>query len=425
MTEKELQYLWNNQIFKSVNFKDTEGNPIEILDFGKWNHNSGADFLEAKIKYKNLIFAGNIELHLKSSDWVAHHHSNDKAYDNVILHAVYQHDKNIETLQQRSVPTLELKPYIDEKYFSNKILNTDFPIKTCNKTFKSTPIPRSFLEKLLIEKLNKKSETIELQLIQYKNDYEAVLFHTLAYSFGLKINAEIFQNIAQSVPFSVIRKIQQNPLQLEALFFGKSGWLDTPQDQETQIWQKEFRFIQSKFGIDNFTFSPKFLRLRPPNFPTIRLSQLANLIHIFPSLFSKIIEAKDANDIQNLFTSVRASKYWEEHFTFGKKSAKIQPKPLSKDFINLLIINTIFPIKYTYLKNKQKNAIEEIIQDFSQIPPENNAIIKELSHFHIQFSSALDTQAFIHFYHHYHNPKKCLHCDIVHQISNHERTDIH
>ena len=226
MTEKWLQYLWNYKLFSHFDFKDTQGRDIEVLQYGTWNTNAGPDFLLGKIKTQGVQWAGNIELHLKSSDWIAHQHSHNKAYENVILHVVFLHDMEVDFLKERNIPTLELKNYIApstlEKYDSLSCKNDFIP---CEQILEKKNIPIGFSHELILQKLDEKSVEIEEQLLRFKNNYEAVLFHRLAYAFGLKINAEIFQNLAESIDFNIVNKIRQNRNQLEALFFGKASWL--------------------------------------------------------------------------------------------------------------------------------------------------------------------------------------------------------
>lgn len=411
MTEKLLQYLWNYKIFKYFDFKDIEGNSVEIIHFGKWNKNAGPDFLDAKIKINGLLLAGNIELHVRSSDWIFHNHSQDPNYQNIILHVVFQHDIEIHELTEKLVPTLELHNYIDEniiwKY--EKLINGDEFI-ACEKIFDPKKIPVNFHEENILKKLDEKSSALEQSLHQYKNNFEAVLFHSFAYSFGLKVNAPIFRQIAESIDYSIINKIRQNPLQLEALFFGISGWLDAPKDGQMKIWKREFDFIKAKFSISDLKFHPKFLRLRPPNFPTIRLSQLADL-YKHQNLFSKIMEARSAEQLYTIFKSIKASEYWDFHFNFGNIS-KVQPKTLSKDFIDLLILNTVIPLQYAYHRYHQEEIADEIIALYKTVAGEKNTIITSWKTLGLPVTNALESQSLI--YHHKTccEPKNCLACAI-------------
>lgn len=412
MTEKLFQYLWNYKVFKNYDFKDIEGNSVEIIHFGKWNKDAGPDFLNAKIKIKGVMIAGHIELHIRTSDWVFHNHSQDPNYQNIILHAVYQNDAEISDLNSKNVPTLELKDYIDRnilwKY--EKLINgTQFI--PCENIFKADKIPVNFHEANVLKKLDEKSLELEKSLEQYKNDFEAVLFHSLAYSFGLKVNAHIFRQIAESVDFTVINRIRQNEFQLEALLFGISGWLDHPKDTQMTIWKREFEFIRKKFGIPDLIIRPKFLRLRPPNFPTIRLSQLADLYYRHQNLFSKIIKAENIDELHEVFAPIKASAYWDFHFNFGNIS-KYQPKLLSRDFIELIILNTVLPLKYTYHKYHREEITDEILDLYKKSTAEKNTVTTGWKKLGLPVKNALESQGLIYHYNNLCTEKKCLNCSI-------------
>lgn len=413
MTEKLLQYLWNHKIFTYFDFRDIEGNPVEIIDFGKWNTDSGPDFLTAKIIVGGVTLAGHIELHIKSSDWIFHHHSQNPNYQNIILHAVYEHDMDIEELKYKNIPTLELKHYIDKdmlwKY--EKLLNGNHFI-ACENIFDPKYIPARFHEENILRKLNEKSNELEKNLKKFKNNFEAVLFHSLAYSFGLKINAEIFRQISESIDFTIILKIRQSRTQLEALLFGIAGWLEDPKDEAVKIWRREFDFLRVKFTIPDIRIHPKFLRLRPPNFPTLRLSQLADLYHQHQNLFSKVIHAKSAEELFSVFKNVKASEYWDNHFNFGRISGVNQPKVLSRDFVELIIINTILPLKYIYHQYHHEEIVEELLIFYKSLPAEKNSVIDNWSKMNVKIPSSLESQSFIYHFNHFCVQKNCLNCGI-------------
>lgn len=413
MTEKLLQYLWNFKIFKHFDFIDVEGNPVEIIAFGKWNTNAGPDFLDAKVKIRNVMLAGHIELHMKSSDWIFHNHSQDPNYRNIILHVVFHHDIDINEFTDKNIPTLELNDYIDEevlkKYEKLADGNRFIP---CEPVFTACKIPVAFHEENILKKLEEKSLDFEKSLQQFKNNFEAVLFHSLAYSFGLKVNAFIFKQMAESIDFTIINKVRQNQTQLEALLFGVSGWLDHPEDEQMNLWKREFDFIKAKFNISEVQFHPKFLRLRPPNFPTIRLSQLAALYHCHQNLFSKIIHIKDADGLSELFKDVQASEYWDDHFNFGKISKIEQPKTLTKEFTDLVILNTVLPLKYTYHKYQREEIADEIIRFYHTLSAEKNSVTEEWKKLGVKIRTALESQSLIFHYKHSCEEKNCLNCGI-------------
>jgi len=417
MNEKLLQYIWNFKIFRNFDFKDLEGNPVEILDFGKWNHNSGPDFLYGKIKTKDLVLVGNIELHIKSSDWIFHHHSDNPEFQNIILHVVFLHDCEIQELQNSNTPTLELKNYIDKNLLSKyEMMVQENTFVPCEKIFDPEKIPVNFCENRLLEKLNKKAEELEEKLKAFKNNYEAVLFHQLAYAFGLKVNAEIFKNLVESIDFSIIQKIRQNPTQLEALLFGKSGWLENPEDDYMKTRKREYDFLKTKYGISDLVFSPKFLRLRPPNFPTIRLSQLTNLYYVQQNLFSKIINAKNSEELYPIFKDIKADEYWNSRFNFGKISDTENIKFLTKDFVDLIIINAVLPLKYVYHRNHNEDIQDEILSFYHTIAPEKNSILTQWKSLGVKLRTSLETQAFIHHFKNFCTEKKCLNCSIGLQL---------
>ena len=416
MNEEILQYLWNFKKFRCFDFVSVNGKSIEILDFGEWNKNSGPDFLFAKIKIDDIIFAGNIEIHTKASDWFFHNHSGNPEFGNLILHAVYINDCDIPELENQQIPTLELKNYVDETLIQkHQNLREEHSFIPCEDLFDKDKIPL-FFEEVLLKKLDLKSESLELSLKKNQNNYEAVLFQQLAYTFGLKVNAEIFLQLAESLDFSIIQKIKQNKVQLEALLFGICNFLDEPKDEMMKVWKREFHFLKIKFNINEVRIAPKFSKLRPPNFPTIRLSQLANLYNSQPNLFSKIIEAKTIDDLYLIFENISASEYWDNHFNFGKISPVESQKLLSKDFIDLIIINAILPIKYFYQKNHNPEIVDDIFDFYKQLKSEKNSVLNEWKNLGVKFENALQTQAFLYQYKTFCTQKKCLNCSIGFQL---------
>lgn len=407
MNEKILHQIWKNKNFRDIRFRDIDGNEVEILDFGTLNNDAGPDFHSAKIKTQGLIFFGNIEIHQKSSDWYLHQHQNQKSYQSIILHLVYEHDQEITELKAKNIPTIELKHYISEDFLEN------FPSQfiLCENIFENQKLPQNFAQNIIKEKLEEKHWEIKQLLEKTKNDYEAVLFQKIAYAFGLKVNADIFLNIAQNIDFSVIKKLFHKPFQLESLLLGKADLLKENQEN-SEIYRKEFQFLQNKFGIDDVKFPAKMMRMRPQNFPTIRISQLATLYFLHQNLFSKIINAKNIREIKDLFKAVKTSEYWENHYTFGKET-KTQTKKLSIDFVEIIIINAIIPIIYSYHKNKP-NILEKIIHFYKELKPEKNTIIEQWKNIGAEVNSALETQALLYYYKKYCQNKKCIDC---HQLT--------
>ena len=416
MQEDFLHYLWKYKKFEATNLQTTNGEVVLIKNFGSHNLNSGPDFFNAQIQISDQLWAGNVELHLKSSDWFIHNHQNDTAYDNVILHVVWQHDTDIFREDNTVIPTLELKNYVQLKAlhnYQNLINNKENWINCQNQISDiSAFVKDNWLERLFFERLENKAQLIHSILQQSKNNWEALLFKMLAKNFGLKVNGDAFFSVANSFDFSIVMK-QQNSLQnLEALFLGQAGLLESDvQDAYFLQLQNDYKFLCQKFGISNNNVIPmQFFRLRPPNFPTIRWSQLANLYVKHKNLFSKIIDCKTKEDIYDVF-KVKTSEYWDTHYTFGKASKKVIKK-VSTSFIHLLIINTIVPLKFCYAKQQGKDIDEELIQLLSQVSAEKNSIIDKFDSLNVKATSALQSQALLQLKNEYCSKNKCLQCAI-------------
>ena len=322
MQEDFLHYIWKHKKFRFNNLKTTTAKSIVVTSVGQHNFNSGPDFFNAKIKIGEQLWAGNVEIHINSSDWFLHSHEQDKTYDNVILHVVWEDDTEVFRKDNTAIPTLQLKDVVDVSMLNNyeKLFAKQNKWINCENDFASTDnfILSNWLERLYFERLERKSKTIKTLLDASKNDWESVLFKMLTKNFGLKVNGESFFSLAQSIDFSLIRKTQSNPQVLEALLFGQAGLLE--KDVEDAYYSgltDEYEFLKQKFGIKNNQVLPlQFFRLRPPNFPTIRLSQLANLYSKHQNLFSKVIELNKLEDFYELL------KY--QLLSFGKRITRFK-----------------------------------------------------------------------------------------------------
>lgn len=412
--EDFLHYIWKFKLLNSSEFSSINNEKIQIISSGIHNLDAGPDFFNAQLKIDNQLWAGNVEIHVNSSDWYVHHHEKDSAYDNVILHVVWNNDVSIFRKDNSKIPTLEIKSLITsdlklkyQKLFSknNKWINCETAIHSIDG-FKFN----NWLERLYLERLEQKSSKILELLKQSNNDWEAVLFKLLSKNFGLKVNGNAFFNMANSFDFSVFRKNQNDIEKMEALLFGQSALLeDDIQETYCQKLQKEYQFLQSKYHIKPIHNSEvKFFRLRPNNFPTIRLSQLANLYVSEKNIFYKIISSNAIDDYYKLF-SVATTTFWETHYSFKKSSPK-RKKTLTKSFIDLLLINTIIPLKFVYQKHIGKLKENEILQLIQQIKPEKNSIIDKFKTLQISSKNAFETQALLQLKNEYCNKQKCLQC---------------
>ncbi|RED48282.1 DUF2851 family protein [Seonamhaeicola aphaedonensis] len=422
MQEDFLHYLWKFKKFRLNNLKSTQGEHILIKSFGDHNVNSGPDFFNAQIIIGDQLWAGNVEIHIKSSDWFLHSHENDKAYDNVILHVVWEDDTQVFRKDNSIIPALELKGLVENEVlynYKNLFIKQDKWIN-CESDFANIDdfILYNWLERMYFERLERKANDINQLLQDTKNDWEAVLFRMLMKNFGLNINGESFLSLAHSIDFSIIRKVQSKQHTMEALLFGQAGLLnDDIEGAYFLSLKQEYHFLKQKFNLQNHSVLPlKFFRLRPLNFPTIRLSQIASLYNTQQGLFSKIIETQAIDGFYELF-NLATSEYWTNHYTF-QKTSKSSKKVLTKSFINLLLVNTILPVKFAYSKQKGETS-ENIIMDISNaIKSEKNSIVSAFNNLKQVSKTALQSQALIQLKTKYCNNNRCLQCAIGNTILN-------
>ena len=419
MKEDFLHYVWQYKKFDFSDLKTTQNETLVVLNSGFYSQLAGPDFFNAQISIDGQKWAGNIEIHIKSSDWYVHHHEKDSNYDSVILHVVWEHDTPIFRKNNSEIPVLELQKYILEKELDNyNRLATPKSWIYCEKQISSVTdfTIKNWLDRLFFERLERKSAPIEQLLFDTENDWEAVLFLMLAKNFGLNTNGASFLKIASSIPFSLIRKESFEAQNLEAIFLGRANLLiDHKQDNYYTDLQNRWEYIKIKYQLPEvYIGEVQFFKHRPDNFPTIRLAQLAQLYHLQRNLFSKIMAAPTAVACYALLnTSV--SSYWQTHYQFDKESPK-KRKALSKSFIDLLIINTIVPFQFAYLKSIGKENAENSIAFLTKIAAEKNAILDKFAAFGLQANNAFEAQALLQLKNEYCNQKRCLQCAIGLQL---------
>ncbi|WP_310560857.1 DUF2851 family protein [Flavobacterium sp.] len=415
MKEDFLHYLWKFKKFDSLNLKTFNGEEITIINVGNYLELAGPDFFNAQLVIGNQKWAGNVEIHLKSSDWYVHHHERDEAYENVILHVVWEHDTEIFRSNNSEIPVLVLKNYVDTATVANyQSLMAPKSWIFCEKQLKDINefTLKNWQERLFFERLERKSNPIFDLLQQTNNDWEAVLFCLLAKNFGLNTNGEIFLKIAQAIPFSIIRKESFEVENLEALLLGTAGLLDL-EKEDAYFKDLKFRYfyLLHKYQIEKRLVEPvQFFKHRPDNFPTIRLSQLANLYHNQQNLFSTISTSNSVKSIYEIF-EISVSNYWQNHYQFDKESPK-KKKKLSKSFIDLIIINTIIPLQFAFAKSQGKEISEDLIQLLNEVASEKNAILDKFSSFGIKSKNAFESQSLLQLKNEYCNKSRCLQCAI-------------
>ena len=410
MREEFLYYIWENRLLDKA-LQTTEGETVDIVATGYRNTDSGPDFLEARIQIGDKLWAGHVEIHVKASDWNRHGHQTDKAYKNVILHVVYENDTKV-----NNIPTLELKGHFDETLFANyqKFISSKNWIP-CEKSITQVPVftRLSWFDRMAVERLESKSETVTKILNANQFDWEDALYKLLMRYFGLKVNNEAFEYLSNILPFKTLLKHADNLLQLEAMLFGCAGFLEDDFTEEYPLLLKrEFAVMKAKFNLLTMPAERwKFLRMRPSNFPTIRLAQMAQLIHKNGCLFSKIREAKNGNEVKAMF-NVAASEYWKTHYRFGTPTES-KPKHLGDSTADVLMINAVAPLLFCYGKlHKDDSVCETAMQFLEETEAEDNAIIRHFTQCGITAENAMQTQALLHLYSYFCKRKRCLECRI-------------
>lgn len=413
MKEDFLHYIWQYKKFELRDLKTVQGELVTIVNSGQYLQQAGPDFFNAQVVIGSQKWAGNVEIHIKSSDWYIHHHETDKAYDSVILHVVWEHDTNVFRQGNAEIPVLELKQYVSPAVLAN--YNALSAVKSwiyCEKELEAIDIflLDNWKERLFFERLQRKSQPILQLAKETENDWEAVQFCFLAKNFGLNTNGDVFYKIAQSIPFPVIRKESFDAQNLEALLFGRAGFL---QGDKEDVYFKDlkarYEYMCHKYRLEDvYIDDVQFFKHRPDNFPTIRLSQLAQLYHRHQNLFSKIEACKSLQDIYTLL-NVQVSEYWQTHYQFDSESPK-KRKALTTSFIDLLIINTIVPMRFAYGNSTGNENSEELIDLLREVAPEKNAVIDKFKMYKVPVTSAYDTQSLLQLKNEYCTNKRCMQC---------------
>ncbi len=414
MTERLLHFIWQFQYFNQSSLTTVEGEPVEIVFAGHYNSNQGPDFSDAKIRIGKTTWAGTVELHIKTSDWTKHLHQADKNYRNVILHVVWEDDR-----RQNDIPVLELQGRVSgillQRY--EDLMHTGSFIP-CEKIVQLVPglTWKSWKDRMLIERLLRKATLAEEYLRQNNHHWEETFWWLLARNFGMKINADTFEAMARSIPLGILGKHKSQIHQLEALLMGQAGLLEGEFNEAyPQLLQKEYKFYKKKYGLKPGGSPIFFLRMRPGNFPTIRLAQLAMLIQHAGHLFTKIKEAVSVKDVKT-WLDVTANDYWHYHYCFDEETA-FKEKRLGESMINNIIINTLAPMLFTYGHYHNENHYKEkAVEWLEGTAGEKNMITKGFQQLGIVNKTAVDSQALIELKNEYCNKKRCLECAIGNSI---------
>ena len=414
--EHLLHYLWKHKIFPLQELRTTDGQRVEVIDPGLPNTDAGPDFFNAKLKLDGVLWVGNVELHDRSSLWMKHGHSSDEAYDNIILHVVGEADCPVCRRDGQPVPQLVLTCPDDVARRYDELRRSEIhPL--CYSILSSLPrlTVHSWLSALQVERFERKARDIRARLEAYGNHWEDVFFVTLARNYGFGLNGDAFEAWARLIPFRAVDKHRDNLFQVEAFFLGMAGLLDEECDADEDDYRlrlrKEFHYLRQKFSLPA-PLNPsrwKLLRQRPGGFPYVRLAQLADLYHRGQALFSRVMEARTADELRELL-AVGTSPYWEEHFTFGRTSVR-RSKRMGRGALDLVIINTIVPFLYAYGQHRQEESLcERATMLLETLKAEDNYITRMWSGAGLPVSTAADSQALVQLQKEYCDRKDCLRC---------------
>jgi hypothetical protein len=418
MTESFLHYVWQHQLL-SGGLTTTDGQPVVVLRAGDLNHDAGPDFFNARLRIGEMEWAGNIEVHVRTSDWKLHRHTQDAAYNNVILHVVYEHDCDI-VLQNGEAPlTLELKPWLHPSLIANydslmaPTTGSDIP---CRHRLGDVPsfVVNSNLERLVVERIEAKSETVRRMLGESHGGWEDTCYWLMARYFGGKVNALAFELLAKATDQRLLARWKDNPQRTEALLMGQAGLLEGYfEDDYPRQLQADYEALKTGAGLkpmDGYLW--KFHRLRPSNFPTIRISQFARLVSESSNLFSTLLELTDVKQIERLFNQ-QAADYWKNHYQFDRVAAKSMVKRVGRMQADLLIINAWVPLLFVYgCEHGSQAHKDQAVGLLSQLPPEDNAIIRVWRQAGIEPTNAAESQALLQLYNNYCQNRRCLDCRI-------------
>ncbi|WP_300600406.1 DUF2851 family protein [Niabella sp.] len=409
MNEQLLQYIWQFQYFNARSLTTTDGTPVQVLNVGLLNRNQGPDFEHARIRIGTTLWAGSVELHLKTSDWNRHLHQHDRNYRKVILHVVYEDDE----AGNGALPVVELKTLVSRSLLNRyeTLLHAQSFIP-CEKLIATVPdiILNVWKSRLVAERLIRKGAVIEDYLKANHQHWEESFWWLLAKNFGLPVNADAFEAIAKSLPVTLLAKHKQRIQQLEALLLGQAGLLnDHFEDPYPVMLQREYRFLRKKYNLLPVAHPVHFLRMRPGSFPTVRLAQLAAVIAASAHLFSKIIR-EDVLDTVREWFKVDANDFWHYHYILTEASP-MKIKSIGASMIDNIVINTIAPLLFAYGNVYGRNHLKEkAIRWLEETRPEKNKITRGFECLGLVSQSAMDSQAFIELKTRYCDARKCLYC---------------
>jgi Protein of unknown function (DUF2851). len=411
--ERMLQYVWKHKLYAESDLLTTDGTPVFVIDPGIPNIDAGPDFFNAKIRIGDILWVGNVEIHERASNWFAHHHDKDKAYNSVILHIVRDSNTSVYRTDNEVIPQLIFHVPKEVEENIEWLLSRDTPVACTERISKVNLLHLSgWIAALLTERLERKTQDIFTRLENNSKDWNEVFYITLMRNFGFNTNSDAFELLANSLPFRYILKHRNDPTQIESMFFGQAGLLNTEGDTYLQSLKREYDFLSKKYNlkpVEAFLF--KSMRTRPVNFPHVRLAQMAAVWINTDLLFSKVLETDNLKGLRALF-NVTPSEYWKTHYNFYSISSE-RKKNIGKNAADIILINTVIPVLFAYGKIKNRpEYCERALRLLEEIKPERNSIVDVFCKAGISAKNAGDTQALIQLRREYCDKKKCLYCRI-------------
>jgi len=418
VTESFLHYLWQFQYFNKIALYTTKGEEIQIFNPGQRNTHAGPDFFNARIKIGDMEWVGSVEIHIHAAGWIEHKHNADAAYENVVLHVVWNDNKPVKRDDGSWLPTLELKNRVDEQLLLHykKLIHSPDVIPCSSKLHEVSQLTKlSMLDKVLAERLESKATVVLKMLQRNNNDWEETCYQILAKNFGFKINSDPFLQLSQSLPYKFLLKHADKLLQVEALLFGQAGFLEEEDQEEYyHLLKREYSLLSQKYQLGGKKLNKvqwRFLRLRPANFPTIRIAQLASLVYTRKSFFSTFLEIASSKGLHEFF-SVRQSDYWMHHYQFFNE-LKEEINPLGGTSIDNIIINTVTPVLVAYGKSKDDQVyVDRAVCILQNIHAESNKITNQWKTLGMSVKTAFDSQAMVELYNNFCLKRRCLDCNI-------------
>jgi hypothetical protein len=426
MTEDFLQYVWQHQLLDH-GLTTIDGQPVVVLCAGDYNHDAGPDFFNARVRIGDVEWVGNVEVHVRASDWKAHHHMEDKAYNNIILHVVYEQDCEITLQNGRVPPTVELKKYLHPSL----IANYDALVRPagddevpCSGMLGEVSefVLKSFIGRLTIERIAAKTEVVKRLLDESRGGWEQTCYWLMARYFGGKVNALPFELLAKATDQRLLYRWKDNPQRVEALLMGQAGLLEGYfEDDYPRKLQADYNAIGGAAALNPIGgYMWKFYCLRPSSFPTIRISQFAQLLSTTSNLFATLLNATNAKELERLFDQ-HASEYWDSHYKFDKPTDKSLVKRIGRVQSQMLIINAWVPLLFLYgTEHGQDKYKDQAIDLLEQLPAEDNAVMRRWKRAGIEPSNAAESQALLQLYNKYCVGRRCLECGIGFQILKHK-----